>query len=126
MKISIRRTALFVFLLFTAGYAQTALNGDAILGRWQGEKNSNVILIYQSNGQYFGKVDHSENASSEGMVILKNFSFNNDTREWDGKVYAPKRDMYFDASIKTINDSTISVTAYAGSRSRSATWKRVK
>ncbi|QDO95245.1 DUF2147 domain-containing protein [Formosa sediminum] len=110
---------LAVSLVSLASYAQ-----QDIKGKWSfGEKN-NVIEIEQHNGIYSGKIISSDNPNTQiGKLIVKEVQLIEG--KWQGKVYAPKREEWYDAEY-TPKDNLLEVKIKVGFFSKTIEWIRIK
>jgi len=109
MKKSILFTACMLFFATTV-FCQA----DKILGIWVPAKGTSQVRIFKAtNGKYYGKVEWLETEKDkldinnpdesqrdkkiQGLMILKDFSFNADKKRWEGgTVYDPDNGKTYD------------------------------
>jgi uncharacterized protein (DUF2147 family) len=141
MKFILFLSALF-FLSFTPPGA------DAIVGVWKNSSGKGHIQIYKQDKKYYGKIiwlkdaldaegnpktdkknsdPEKRNASLLGMVMLRDFSYNNG--EWDGgRIYNPSDGKEYKGRMKLKDTKTLTVRGYMGISllGKSDTWSRIK
>lgn len=125
---------LFCFFSATA-FAQKA---DAILGKWKAEEKILTIQIYQSGGEYRGKIvsfkdrhkphldpakkldEHNPDPKLRhrhliGMDILTGLHFNSEEKNWeDGTIYNPAKGTHYSVGAKLSEDGKLHIRAYKG------------
>jgi|APSaa5957512576_1039674.scaffolds.fasta_scaffold53874_1 uncharacterized protein (DUF2147 family) len=122
--------------------AQKISKQDKVLGKWFSEDKKGVVEIYKVGNKYNGKIveildknaerydinnpDPSKRKQSKlGLVILKNFVFDDD--EWeDGTIYDPKNGKTYSCVMELENDNVLEITGYIGITlfGRTAIWTR--
>ncbi len=117
-------TIIFLVLIATGVIGQ---NPDDIIGKYR-LPNDLDIEIYKSNDKYFGKIialngdrsmtekdvknpDKEErNSPLLGKVIIEDLEFSFKKKKWiNGKMYGPKKGMYFNLKINEIREKEIEV-----------------
>lgn len=112
-------TILLLTLFNVASYAQSEydLAGEYVLG----EKNTIVKIVEQDN-VYSGKVIASDSPKAKiGNLMLKELIQTKGI--WKGKVYAPRRDDWYDAEF-TPKENSLEIKVKVGFMSRTMEWKR--
>ena len=90
---------LFLAILMTLIGISVLAKSD-ITGTWNTGDQNTIIEIEQQDGVYIGKIISSDNPKvKQGKVILKDVKPKKDS--WTGKIYAPRRDEWYDAKIST-------------------------
>lgn len=139
-----RRILLFACSLFL--FSTVFCQADKIIGIWVPAKGTSQVRIFKAtNGKYYGKVEWLEtekdkldvnnpdpaqrNKKIQGLMILKDFSYNADKKRWEGgTVYDPDNGktydcfMWFDG-----DDNTMTLKGYVlGMKfvGRAEDWKR--
>ncbi|RKD18631.1 hypothetical protein BCY91_14945 [Pelobium manganitolerans] len=125
LKMGLIAVALPLFILMTALQEPKA---DAILGTWKEKDGNKTIYIYKIKSEYFGKIKENlstkENRLEPGMVIMKNFIYDDD--EWRGTVEIPTKDLSLKGKIEMLGPNEIKSTATIAFFGKSKTWLRVK
>lgn len=100
----------------------TSFAQQDIIGKWSfGEKNS-IIEIEKQNGIYRGKIVSSDNPNAQiGKLIVKEVK--QIKGKWEGKVYAPKREEWYDAEF-TPKENILEVKIKVGFFSKTIEWIR--
>ena len=128
----LRKAALLLLLLiFSLGISSLKAQ-SGIEGEWS-TPDGGVILIYEVDEKYFGKVvssdDPEQNAKlqqqEEDIILLKDFSKKNDTKFCCGSIYIPQRDRTLSATITLIDEDTLKIKVKAGVMSATRTWKKL-
>ncbi len=136
----------FVLLLPGSGVVST-WEADDIIGEWYTDGNEAIVRIYKNrHGRYFGRLEwikdayesdgspklDKENPDRElrnrplqGLVILRNFSFENN-RWTGGTIYDPENGRTYSCTIRLNNRNTMHVRGYVGisALGRTTTWTR--
>ncbi len=139
-----RRILLIACSLFL--FSTVFCQADKIIGIWVPAKGTSQVRIFKAtNGKYYGKVEWLEtekdkldvnnpdpaqrNKKIQGLMILKDFSYNADKKRWEGgTVYDPDNGktydcfMWFDG-----DDNTMTLKGYVlGMKfvGRAEDWKR--
>jgi uncharacterized protein (DUF2147 family) len=122
------------------------IKADDIIGTWlTGGKEPARIQVYKSGDKYHGKIiwlknpeenglprldannpdKNKRNQQIVGLVILKNFSFDDD--EWDGgKIYDPESGKTYSCILYLKNENTLKVRGFIAISllGRTETWTR--
>jgi uncharacterized protein (DUF2147 family) len=136
--------AIFLLFFISNSFAQT--KADDIVGVWlTSGKEPAKIQVYRSGDKYYGKImwlkfpeesgmprldsknpDKSKrNQKIIGMLILKNFRFDDD--EWnDGKIYDPESGKTYSCNMSLTDNKTLKVRGFIGISliGRTETWVR--
>jgi uncharacterized protein (DUF2147 family) len=106
-------------------YAATSLTSDDLLGYWMSPKNDLLVQCYKQNNKYYGKIvwfkkyehvyENPENKVPEktwmNTIIMKDFVPQNNM--WtNGTIHDLKSNKTYDAEIKQISKTKISVRGY--------------
>lgn len=138
---------LTMLLFITAGaFAQGA--GDKILGNWFSENKSGEILVYQSDGKYYGKLVGGNNLyETDGktprkdiknsdeklqtrtlinLVILSDFTYKN-SEYTGGKIYDPQSGKTYKCNMKLAGNE-LNIRGYVGIPmfGRTSVWTRAQ
>lgn len=128
-----KRFLIFFLLIFSA-LQIFASSPDDILGVWATSSNKAHIQIFKLKGKYYGKIIWLKNPNDPitgtpkvdkrnpvaglrnqsilGLVVLRDFKYNND--EWTaGKIYNPEDGKEYKSYIK-LNKNELSVRGYVG------------
>lgn len=142
-----KRTFLaLVTLLFTiTTYAQT--KADPLNGIWTNEQKTIRIEFSKASTDYAAKIvwlaePNDENGKPKldvenpnaalrkntlvGTTIIYNLKFDGKNTYKSGKIYAPRRGMTADCSIKVISSTKIEITGKKGLFNETKTWTRCK
>ncbi len=97
---------LFVTSLFVTSVAteqSSALNATDISGVWHTGEDNTLVEIIVNKEPYQGKVSSTDNPKGKvGLVILSELKRKNN--KWLARIYAAKRDKYFDAELSRKGD----------------------
>lgn len=135
-------TALLWLFLAFAAYSQTL--GDKICGIWINEKrtmkiefsgsgiySAKIVWLAESkdkNGQPLLDVKNPNPALRKnllvGTVIIYGLQFENGLYK-NGKIYAPRRGMIVNGSVRFLSDNKLEITGKKGLMSNSQTWTRL-
>ena len=128
------------------------VQGDDILGVWLNEDKDAHIEVYKDGGKYFGKIiwikepideetgrpkldknNQDESLRSRptlGLMLLRNFEFDDDDEWEDGEIYDPKNGKDYSCYIefKDETKNLLKVRGYIGIAmlGRTTYWTRVK
>lgn len=81
-------------------FSITVFSQTDISGKWNTGDQNTIVEIVQQNGVYIGKMISSDNPNVKlGKVILKDVK--PQKAYWTGKIYAPRRGEWYDATIST-------------------------
>ena len=141
---------LTVGFLFDANVAFAQSGADGIIGTWLVPEKDGKIEIYKKGDAYFGKIAwvaepnnadgtprtdvQNEDASLRnqpivGLVILKDFKYDADAKEWiDGTVYNSRSGKTYTGYLKLQQDGSLFLKGFiAGMRwlGKSNVWTRV-
>lgn len=110
-----KKSFLFTALLFLV--SSVFCQADKVVGIWVPAKGTSQVRIFKAtNGKYYGKVEWLEtekdkldvnnpdeslrNKKIQGLMILKDFTYNPDKKRWDGgTVYDPDNGKTYDCMI---------------------------
>lgn len=99
-------------------------NDSELLGVWDTGKDNTKVEIAKINRKLVGKIKSTDNKNAKiGNTILKDIVQDGD--EWSAKIYAPKKDDWFDAELE-VEESTLEITISVGFMSKTLEWKKVK
>lgn len=121
-----------------------AIDGDALLGKWQTKEKKATILVTKVGNLYEGHIiglrpgrEHILDVKNPdpkkrtrkvmGVKMLRHFHYKGDGRWKKGKIYDPVSGNIYKSSIKMEDENTISIRGYVGvpALGRSTVWKRV-
>lgn len=110
--------SLFCLLLSIASLsAQTTPKGV-----WNTGRDNTLVEVKEVNGSYIGTLISSDNPkASIGKVLLKDVKPAG--KEWTGKMFAPKKGEWYDASLQVKGD-ILEFTIGSGFRSKTLEWVR--
>jgi uncharacterized protein (DUF2147 family) len=137
----------FLITAFLFLFSSVFCQADKIVGIWVPAKGTSQVRIFKAtNGKYYGKVEWLEtekdkldvnnpdetqrNKKIQGLMILKDFSYNTDKKRWDGgTVYDPDNGKTYDCYMwfDSDNDNVMTLKGYVlGMKfvGRSEEWKR--
>lgn len=141
---------LVILVLFSSiivSLAQTA--GDKVLGVWLNDEKTGKIEIYRTGDKYYGKLIWGKNLfEADGktskkdnknpdiklknkalynLVILTNFTYNNDGIWENGNIYDPKSGKTYSCQMELIN-GRLKMTGYIGFTllGRTVYWDKVR
>jgi len=141
---------LFAALMFHFGALGQTTRVNDILGTWLNEDQDAHIEIYEQGGKYFGKIIwlkfplddvtgqpklDTKNASEIlrsrpvlGMLILKDFVYDDDGEWEDGEIYDPKNGKTYDCYMAFEDKNILKIRGYIGISllGRTTYWTRVK
>ncbi len=92
---------------------------DLLTGKWKTEEGK-IVTISEENGIFTGKVVGEKNKI---VNILKNMKYSKD--KYNGVLYAAKRNMTLDCTIKVKEEDTIEVTVKKGFIEKTLKWNRI-
>jgi uncharacterized protein (DUF2147 family) len=141
----IRLIPVFISMLFVSQSIAQA-KADDIVGVWiTGGKEPAKIQVFRSGDKYFGKIVWLKNPENDGkprvdiknpdknqqnqpligLVILKNFRFNDGA--WnDGKIYDPESGKTYSCNLSLKDNNTLKIRGYVGISllGRTETWTK--
>ena len=117
-----------IFMALTLNAQDESIKQN-IEGKWLNQKKTAVIEIYEDDGKYFGKrvkIFPDENGELSdrklGEIVLRDFEWDDDL--YEGELYAPKRDEYFDCEISLQDENTLELSISVFLMSREFYWTR--
>lgn len=139
------KKSIFVLALFITGLSAFAQNSDIIVGKWLSADGDGKIEIYKKGDVFYGKLiwlkepnetdgtpkvddenpDPSKrNVPLKGLVILKNFKFENGF--WQGgTIYDPKNGKTYRCEMWMDGKNTLRIRGYVAFLHRTESWTRV-
>lgn len=109
-------------IAFCILFSALTMNAQSIAGTWNTGQDNTKIQITESNSVYSGKVVSSDNDQVKiGKLFLKEVK--SVGGEWKGKIYSPKKDTWYNATIVPKGEQLL-VTVKSGMASRTITWKK--
>lgn len=110
--------ALLVLILSASGLvAQTPLTGV-----WNTGTDNTRVEITDTDGTILGTIQSSDNERAPiGRILIKDVV--RDDGEWEGQLFAPKRQEWFDATFQVEGD-VLEITIGSGFLSRTVEWTR--
>lgn len=135
MKKTAFLTAILAFALILIVSADEKTEADAVLGKWLTGKKDSKVEIYKKNGKYHGKIvwlrEPEENGKPKvdknnpdedkrnrpllGMVLIKNFNYDEDYVWEDGEIYDPRNGKTYSCKMTLSEDGqTLEVRGYVG------------
>lgn len=125
-------------------YSQLNKNkkSDAIIGVWMNAENNAKFQIYENNNLYFGKIIWGTGRESKdknnpnpklrsrelvGVVILKNFSYDEENTWINGTIYDPKEGKLYSCILTLTSTNKLDVRGYVGFSlfGKTETWTRI-
>ena len=146
----LKLTALITMLILTVPTLAQNSPADQILGKWLNEDKDAHVEVYKEGGKYFGKIVWLLNPNDEvtdlpkvdddnpdvtlqsrpvmGLVILKDFIYDDDGEWEDGTIYDPKNGKTYDCYMEFDEEGVLKIRGYIGFSwiGRSSYWTRVK
>ena len=93
-----------------------------ITGTWDTGEDNTVIEIIEIDGKPTGKIKASDNPKAKiGKIILKEVKKTG--RIWNGKIYAAKRQKWYDAEI-THKGDVLEIEISVGFFKKTLEWKK--
>ena len=93
-----------------------------LIGTWNTGEDNTIIEISEIDRKSAGKIKSSDNPKAKiGNVILK--EVNKNGRIWEGKIYAAKRQEWYDADITQKGD-VLEIEISVGFLSKTIEWKK--
>lgn len=93
-----------------------------LTGKWAVGQENTYVEIEQIKGVYSGKIIASDNPKAKiGRLIVKDVK--QTKNKWEGKVYAPKRQEWYDAEL-TPKENVLEIKIKVGFFSRTMEWQR--
>jgi len=109
-------------ITFCILFSALTINAQSIAGTWNTGQDNTKIEITENNGVYSGKVISSDNDQVKiGKQFVKDVK--SVGGEWKGKIYSPKKDNWYNATLKTKGEQ-LSVTVKSGLMSRTIEWQK--
>lgn len=122
---------------------------DTILGEWYNASKEAKIEIYKDNNKYFGRLSwlkepNDENGNPkfdkenpekslrnrplQGLVILRDFVYDDDNVWTDGRIYDPKSGNDYKCKMTFTKDKKLDVRGYIGISlfGRTETWTKAE
>jgi uncharacterized protein (DUF2147 family) len=110
----------------------SAKSQTGIEGKWKDPENGGVILIYEQEGRYFGKViaadDPAKNEKIQehgAILVLKDFKQESPSQYCCGTLFQPKEKRTLSATLTLENENTLKIEARYGFLSGTRTWTRL-
>lgn len=97
---------------------------DAIVGEWVDEDKTRTIKITKTGTVYEGILTAAPKAELIGKKILNSLVYADN--KYTGKVYAPKRDAFYDCVVKLKDNNTLLLGGSLGLISKETVWTRKK
>lgn len=112
-------------ILIALSFFSYSLFGQANLtGTWDTGEDNTIIVITEIDGKPTGKIKSSDNPKATiGKVILKDVKKKGEI--WEGKIYAAKRQEWYDAEITQKGD-VLEIEISVGFFSKTLEWKKLK
>ena len=110
-------------ILIVATLCSFSVFGQSNLtGNWDTGEDNTIIEITEIEGKPTGKIKSSDNPKAKiGNVILK--AVHKYGRNWKGKIYAAKRQEWYDAEITQKGD-VLEIQIRAGFFRKTVEWKK--
>lgn len=136
-----------LFLGISSGLAQT-FTADAILGTWLTGTQKAAVTVYKDGTKYAGKISWLRTPNYEdgkakvdknnpddkkkvnplmGLVLIKDFVFDGDTKWEKGTIYDPENGKTYSCKITMIDKDKLEVRGFVGISmlGRTQTWIRI-
>lgn len=93
-----------------------------LTGIWNTGTDNSKIEISETDGSLVGKLISSDNENAQiGKTLVKELEADGD--HWKGKLYAPKRGEWYDATFEAGGDK-LEITIGSGFMSRTVEWTK--
>ncbi|MEL6863262.1 MAG: DUF2147 domain-containing protein [Bacteroidota bacterium] len=133
LSISFLKRSLLLFAFILGFGSLSAYAQEGIEGSWKNNKNGAVILIYQEDGKYFGRLIGTENseqsekiqAQEEEIIILRNFEQKSATEFCCGEVFQPQKRRTMSANLTLEDKQTLRMDAKLGFVKGTQHWTRM-
>ena len=113
--------SLYIAILISL-YGITLSAQDNLSGIWNTGNQNTVVKIEKYNDYFIGKIISTSNEKAKpGTLIMKDVTLKKG--KWIGKMYAPKRDEWYDAEIIPANNK-LTITVTVGFFSKTIEWIR--
>lgn len=114
-----KNVLIYAFCLFT----MNAFGQQELLGKWDTQEQQTIVTIDNKSGHLEGRITSSKNPKAPiGRVMLKDLKKKGN--QWIGKIYAAKRDQWFDAVISPAKDQ-LEIKIEVGFFSKTLSWTKV-
>lgn len=112
-----------ILITFCILFSALTMNAqESLAGTWNMGQDDTKIEITKSNGTYEGRIASSDNDNAKiGNLILKDVKSVNG--KWKGKLYSPKKQQWFDATLK-VEGKKLLVTVKSGVMSKTVEWTK--
>jgi uncharacterized protein (DUF2147 family) len=111
-------TVIFALLLSVASLSAQM----APTGVWNTGTDNSQVEITEAEGHYVGTLIASDNAKAKiGKQLLKDLK--PDGEAWKGKLFAPKKGQWFDATLKE-KGNLLLITVGSGFMSKTIEWTK--
>lgn len=119
---SIVALLLLAFIFISANSSQTEIEG-----KWKFRDNDAVVLIYEENGLYYGKLidagneeDNQKLKAHGELILMRNFELDGPNKYCCGTIFAPKKKKTLQATMTLESSNKLKIDAkygkYTGSR----------
>ncbi len=113
-----------LYLILLTFFTFSTMSAQSLVGIWETGEDNTIIEITEENNVVSGKIFSSENSEVKiGKQILKDVKFNEG--EYKGKMYAAKKEKWYDAVLKTKGDE-LEIKIKVGFMSKTLKWNRSK
>jgi len=112
----------YTILIAFSIFSHCVFGQSNLRGAWDTGEDNTIIEITEIDGKTTGKIKSSDNPKAKiGNVILK--EVNKNGRIWVGKIYAAKRQEWYDAEITQKGD-VLEIKINVGLFSKTVEWKK--
>ncbi len=145
----LKKYILLLSLIFSTLALHAQNNPDAVLGTWYNGSKESRIEIYKCADKYCGKIvwlkepntedgkpkvdknnpdEKQRNRPIEGLVLMKDFSYDSDNVWEEGEIYDPKSGKTYSCKMTLKSNGELEVRGYVGISliGRTDVWTRAK
>ena len=113
----------YTILIAFSIFAYSLFGQSNLTGTWDTGEDNTIIEITEIEDKPTGKIKSSDNPKAKiGNVILK--EVNKNGRIWKGKIYAAKRQEWYDAEITQKGD-VLEIEISVGFFSKTLEWNKI-
>ncbi len=145
----LKKYILLLSLIFSTLALHAQNNPDAVLGTWYNGSKESRIEIYKCADKYCGKIvwlkepntedgkpkvdknnpdEKQRNRPIQGLVLMKDFSYDSDNVWEEGEIYDPKSGKTYSCKMTLKSNGELEVRGYVGISliGRTDVWTRAK
>lgn len=111
-----------IILIAVSIFSSLVFVPSDLIACWDTGEDNTIIEISEMDGKPFGRIKSSDNPKAKiGKIILKEIKKKGEN--WQGKIYAVKRQEWYDAEIRKKED-VLEIEIIVGFFSKTVVWKR--